>query len=835
MWRRIVGELDGQSLSSLLFAGGTHSPAFRQTRRALFDRLYLLYMLRRVTAIDLGPVMSALRALHVMEAMAVDELIDRALDGKLDADGRTVLNGLTERFPPLKGWDQHRPRKSLPLLTDIHALQRYWRATPIVHPIFARLFWYRNPFNDLKPIGVGDLKVVKQRLLGYQAGEISDIHNVMLGESKVREHRRLEKTEERFSFSSGSEQERSTDTQSADRFEVKKEAERIVKTEVAASAGTSVSYQQMPVIATVNANVALNYSDTRMDKSAHNFSREVIGKAVSRIASRTASERSTTKIFETEERNAHTFDNKAGPSHISGIYRWVDKRYEAQVYNYGRRLMFEFIVPEPAAFLVEQRLRAFEANLVLPNKPDEPTVKQVELGFTAAQIDAALLLRLRRDYGIDDEYPASRRVVNLINPETGQDFFANEKITTPKVFVPSTHDCAVQAAGYRVAGLELTGHVNFNGPANPNHESQRNLLYILVDGETVVQIDKSGIGYVGFEVPDTNVPGNLTHYNNGTVQLMARPVLGPEKMRLQLLTQNATDFGLHISLVLDFPPESLARWQESVHRKVWEIEKKRVEAENLEARLAYESGMTTFRNRLDDIRATAINELLQGTSEADNRAMILQELKRCCLAMLTRDFDDYDLDDSLTRWETMGVLTTPMRQTRMKVSDEPSAEFETKPVDASFPAVRHAAAIDKGRFIQFLEQAFEWQQLGWAAYPYFWATPPKWVELMDRRDDADPGLTAFLRAGAAKVLLAVAPNYDEAVIHFLATREPWLGGDAPVLGDPLYIPLHEEMRRAQDDRYGGVPEGEPWEFIVPTTLVYLHGSRDQLPAMNSES
>ena len=37
---------------------------------------------------------------------------------------------------------------------------------------------------------------------------------------------------------------------------------------------------------------------------------------------------------------------------ISGIYRWVDKIYEAQVYNYGlREALIEVVVPEPAALL----------------------------------------------------------------------------------------------------------------------------------------------------------------------------------------------------------------------------------------------------------------------------------------------------------------------------------------------------------------------------------------------------------------------------------------------------------------------------------------------------
>jgi len=44
-----------------------------------------------------------------------------------------------------------------------------------------------------------------------------------------------------------------------------------------------------------------------------------------------------------------------GNTNISGIYRWVDKLYEAQVYNYGQRPMFQFIIPEPAALYIYSR------------------------------------------------------------------------------------------------------------------------------------------------------------------------------------------------------------------------------------------------------------------------------------------------------------------------------------------------------------------------------------------------------------------------------------------------------------------------------------------------
>jgi hypothetical protein len=150
------------------------------------------------------------------------------------------------------------------------------------------------------------------------------------------------------------------------------------------------------------------------------------------------------------------------------------------------------------------------------------------------------------------------------------------------------------------------------------------------------------------------------------------------------------------------------------------------------------------------------------------------------------------------------------------------------------PAINIKDTREKAPLVQFLEQAFEWQHLSYVFHPYFWAELPRWVELMHREDETDPDFTAFLRAGMARVLIAVSPAYEDAVLHFLATREPWTGGPVPVIGDPLFVPLHEELREQIDDKLGGVPEGEPWTFTVPTSLVYLHNSGDPLPDLLAE-
>ena len=205
--------------------------------------------------------------------------------------------------------------------------------------------------------------------------------------------------------------------------------------------------------------------------------------------------------------------------------------------------------------------------------------------------------------------------------------------------------------------------------------------------------------------------------------------------------------------------------------------------------------------------------------------------------MITKELAAYGKDDFLTKWDTTATRKVSRDVTRLKVTEKPgdtTVAWETTQLDTAYPVPDVAASRARGRHVQFLEQAFDWDNLSWIFYPYFWASPPTWVQRLAREDQTDPNLTAFLQAGSARVLLAVTPAYDDAVLHYLCTREPWDGGAAPVIGDPLYLPLHEELRRQQDDRYGAKPEGESWDFTVPTMLAYLHGSSDTLPDLIAE-
>ncbi|GII33019.1 hypothetical protein [Planotetraspora mira] len=832
----VTAVLRGTPVDQVVFENGYTSPGFAEAKRSLFDVLYLLYLLRKWTRVNLTGILSGLRVLHVLEALAFDVVYERVRAGGTDPTDGTILTTLAQYVPDLAGWDPASPVPGMPLVADKHALETLLTATPVIHPLFSRLNRFTRPFNDIKPIGVGDLKVVKQWLRGYTVGEIAHVDTVLRSEFKSRVHRRLEKTEDVFSLTREQQNDVQRDTQTTDRFELKREAEDVVKTDLSANAGLSVNvnYQGTGynIASSVTGGFAYARSATETARIATTYARDVVDKAVSRIQNRVVQQRTTTQLFETEETNTHTYDNREGDEHVSGLYYWLDKNYRAQVYNFGKRMMFEFVIPEPAAFLVESRLRAFEATLEMPTHPVEPpeeTLPQSVLDLDPATIDEVEFRRLSRVYDLTDfTYPAEEIKVDFVNASTGRNYFNDSQVDS-NTWQARTYQCRLNAKDYVITNLVVTGYIYYWG-ANDTSPwfNEQNTFDAYVDGHRYAH-DVDNASERWFLTPRV-YPGEDA------------PPLRDQQVSLVLGFWDVAQFDLSVFAELKLSDTALGDWRDKVYQHIRDIEQKRVDAINDLRKQTYQSELSAYKERVAEIRSLAVNEILQGQSEAANRQVILRELKRLCLSMLAREFDFAAEDDILTDLDDTGSRPVKSEFRRFRVTEEPdekgvpqpSAFYELGTKQLDFPVPIVATARQKGRYVQFLEQAFEWHQLAYICYPYFWATPPRWIELMNRSDRADPFLSEFLQAGSARVLLAVTPKYDCAVQHYLETGEPWFDDDPPVIGDPLFIPLHQELRRRQDDRAGAEPDGEYWDFTLPTSLVYLQDSSTALPPLLDE-
>ncbi len=224
---------------------------------------------------------------------------------------------------------------------------------------------------DVAPAGVSDLLVVRQQLTGYEAVDVAHIENVLKGERKLREHVLRQETELTTVRETEVSKTEERELETTDRFEMTRETSQTIKEDVSVKAGLNISGKYGPTVEfAAGAEGSFTRSKEEATKSATTFSQDVTERSSRKIAERVL-ERTTLRITtETTEKNNHELDNVRGDKHISGVYQWVTKVYQAQMFNYGLRAMFDFMVPEPAAFLVEAMRQAHASTMSLTKPPD---------------------------------------------------------------------------------------------------------------------------------------------------------------------------------------------------------------------------------------------------------------------------------------------------------------------------------------------------------------------------------------------------------------------------------------------------------------------------------
>ena len=202
----------------------------------------------------------------------------------------------------------------------------------------------------IQRLGIADYRKVEQEICCYVPGEVSHIENVMAREYKEKSSRRLRRQEDTLTSSREQESERLTESVSTGRFEMNQEIASIMAQDQSIAASTGVSYNNQGFGLSANASYANNTSKEESNIQAISEAKELTERALDRVVQKVREERVTKVIEEYEENSSHGFDNRKGDKHVSGVYRWIDKIYNNRILNYGKRLMYEFMVPEPATF-----------------------------------------------------------------------------------------------------------------------------------------------------------------------------------------------------------------------------------------------------------------------------------------------------------------------------------------------------------------------------------------------------------------------------------------------------------------------------------------------------
>jgi hypothetical protein len=478
--------------------------------------------------------------------------------------------------------------------------------------------------------GVGDLLIVRQTLKAYELTEIAHVENVLAGEFRERVHRSLTVREETTTVTTEKETDKERDLQSTERNEMQSEAENTVKEDLKLDAGLQVSGSYGPSI-TFSSNVTASYARSTEDvqRRAVTFSREIVDRTAEKVIEKVTTQRITRLREEAEETNTHRIDNTgAGHGHQRGVYRWLNRVYDAQIFNYGKRMMYEFIVPEPAAFYLYAMFTQPDPTSDL-QKPEPPLGPDGPLRPT--DITEYNYGRYIAQYQVTNApSPPARRITKSWTDKQEGDTAANFSRATT-ISIPD---------GYIANAARITYY--FDG----------------VPDRTGLRLS---VGLGGIERMFSFVPPVTSRMDPAGYVRLAD---GYEReLSILLSSHNVQSFAVSVDVFCELTLEGTAKWQQPVYEAIVQ---------------AYQNQLAAYE---DAVKARSVQQagMVQGQDPLLNRRVERDELKRLCILMLRNDanlnFDAYldsdqaepiiDLDQACAQGSVIRFLENAMEWNNM--------------------------------------------------------------------------------------------------------------------------------------------------------------------------
>lgn len=606
--------------------------------------------------------------------------------------------------------------------------------------------------------GIGDLKKVKDKIVRYTYGEIAHVENILTGELKERVHKKLTKTEETITVEEKTTEDITNHLESTERFELKKTSNEVIETENKIDFGVKITAGYGPFFeATSYFDMGIGTSTKESNDLSSTYSKNVIDKSISKIQRVMSEKRVTTITQQIEEINTHKLDNTTRDFNVHGVYQWLDKIYCGELYVYDKRLLLEFIIPEPARFYKaifrQNKIQAIDlmnSNIIIPPKPEE--------FLTLAEYE-------------EDNKP------KIITPE---DITEDSYMT-----YASWYDAEVSPPPSKYIWLaETFKQDEFIKTKETDTESVSSYV-----AERKVPIPE---GYKRIAWWYESEGNSLDENKDFDVRLRPKFSQGDEvegTVGIIIDTRHYLSYAVVVNIRLKRTDNLFDKWQYNTWLKIHE---------------AYLNKMALYESKMSE-KAIAEGIEIVGNNPLFNRETEKVELKKSAIMILTENH---------------------------LVTD--GAYYKNKVGDYKYPYLNFKTAEKLGKQIQFFEQSVEWHNILYIFYSYFWGKHKYWVENLFR-NDVDPLFNNFLKAGAARVVVPVRPGFEKAILYFLKTKIIWEGKDVPVINEPMYLDIVEEMKEKLDVlNYDGILQ-DSWEYKVPTSLVYLRNndlsdSEDNLPS-----
>ncbi len=678
-----------------------------------------------------------------------------------------------------------------------------------------------DPDNDFTPdtrgeveiVGIQDLLIVRQSLLEYRAGEISHIENVLQGEKKGTTYRKLDRTEVETVQEIEKEQVIENELQTTDKYELQSETSQVIQEDKHLEAGVTVTASYGSLNIETHGNYANNTSTQESKNSASTFSRDVISRSLQRVRERVLNRRTRTEITEIEVTNLHEFDNtQQGAQNISGIYRWVDKFYEAQIVNYGKRMMLEFMIPEPAAFY----------KYALVKKPLSTKVPQPERpGFCCEDV----FYPLSPDTLQPDNYLCFVSKYNAKNVTAPPPLYLQVsdlikyKIETTTQENPVSFAEATNTEGFKIPDGYFPKLVKYNISGSNAHSATTGgsdhddnlVVLVTIANKKVFNYYKNEIGeFEGNDYwPDikqvvewgrelTQEEKDLGSYLEGNLEGEVNlPSLDPggmdvpDTVKVSITGQSTLPLSVaaHYSVLCERSPTKFQKWQMDTFNAIMD---------------AYHLLKEDYDDALQN-QQNEVVESLQGGNPLLNREIERRELKKFSISLLTGQ-----------QYESFNAM---------------EYDYQT-----GIPQIDLSDAASEGKFVRFFEQALEWINLTYLFYPYFWGRKNHWAETI-MMQNTDPLFEQFLKAGYSRVWVPVRPGFEHIIINYIECGgEPWNERDPPIVGEPdevsapsvaLIDEIKEQLGMNFEFRPGTVEVRKDKKLVVGAGTDFREDDRDR--------
>jgi len=704
----------------------------------------------------------------------------------------------------------------------------------------------------IKPY-IADLFIIKEQLARFEESDIAHIENILAGEQKIRRHRNLYRTEETVETENETIASEERDHQVSEKFSLQSEVRNMVESKLGLDAGVTatIKYGEAVTI-TPHANVTANFSKSQSESLARSYAKDIVDRSVSKIQEKVRKLQVSKIINELEERNKHSIDNtKTGAQHRAGIYYWVNKVTHAQVFNYGKHLMFDLILPEPAAIfkkLYELKLNS-DKQKAAPQRPE----------ITPEGITKANYGGLLRDHAIstteDIQPPDDLANIqfafsqNFSEQDPGKTMgFSSHEFKSPEI-----------PEGYKAKKIDYEIDCSTGHPKNTDPHDE---VAVTVNVGSLCIFKKYLNEKKDGNQPSFNWWGPAGSANmNGEEGIITAAVAGFSTLGLSLTGT--------ISVTCELKPEALAKWQAKIYNLVMADYNRKLEAyeasNSKNDELIQIKGRNTFLNReieRNEFKRHIIAILM--CNYFNGIGSMMDKVSPCGypeidFAKLEKDAPVIQFFEQVFEWNYITYLFYHSMWARKCKWPELIDEDSGDPLFDKFlmsGAARVQVPVRPGMeevFNWFLKTGQVWNASG---------TPPipgddEYVSMIQELKEAKqcdyddrPGLVEATQGSDQLKLTGSTFYWDlindqpntlnldndidrELLLDFKTYRIVKVEQATP--GDKtswnITIERSFENATAQNLKHavGAKFVGAPWEIVIPTKLVYLRNPTDKLP------